>query len=297
MGKIDLNALKRANAAKEVEGEVNETLQASYESVWGKNKETIENINISLLKPFKNRRGKKQPFKLNKDKVAQIKASAKDIGIITPLIIRRCDDGYQILSGHHRYQAAKELGFSTLPCVIRTVSDEDADKYVVEANIQRIKLLPSEYGAIFDRYLDIRKDLALTAEEIAEKFGVSKKNMYRYLNVSKLIPALQELIDNDRIGIDCPDLLVTLDEDQQEKLVSVMEATSYKMILAQAKKVIELFALDNFSQKTFEAIYEKPFSFKNKIYKELSKKYNITLSEDELDDIVREYLDEYLGNL
>jgi ParB family chromosome partitioning protein len=291
MGKIDFNALRREAEAKEVKGEENEVLQTAYEKVWGKNKETIENLAMNLISPFKNRKGKKQPFKLNKEKVNQIKASAKDIGIITPLIVRRNADGYQILSGHHRFQAAKELGLLTVPCVIREVSDEDADKYVIEANIQRIKLLPSEYGAIFDRYMEMRKDLDLTAEEISDKFGVSRKNMYRYLNVNKLIPELQELVDKDRINVDCPDLFITLTEEQQKDLSDVMERNDHKVTLTQAKKIVALFGDNAFNEEAFLKIYEKAFTYKNKLYKELSKKYNITMSEDDLDNLVRDYLE------
>ena len=221
-GRIDLNARKREREEKEVGGEINKDLLRSYESLWGKTNETIKEISIEKLSSFVNKKGKRQPFKIRKDKVSQLMASIKDIGITTPLIVRKIEEGnYQILSGHHRYEAAKKLNMATVPCIVRDVSDEEADKYVAECNIQRIKWYPSEYGEVFARYADMRKDLDMTIQEIADKFGISRPLYYIYINVSKCIPEIQEKMDKDLIHIRCADILCSLSEDQQKTVAEM----------------------------------------------------------------------------
>lgn len=94
-----------------------------------------------------------------------------------------------------------------MPCIVRKYTDEEMYTVLAESNIQRDRTLPSEYGRIFARYMEIRKSEDLTAEEIAAKFDISKKTMYRYINVHTLIPELQEMTDNKTINIAAVDVL------------------------------------------------------------------------------------------
>ena len=115
MGKIDFNSMLRDTKSKEVESNIPNALQESYEKQWGTQApvtkvasgETIVKVPIDKLKPFKDKKGRKQPFKIDKQKVASLVASMKDVGLITPLVVRPYEDGYQILSGHHRFKAKR----------------------------------------------------------------------------------------------------------------------------------------------------------------------------------------------
>ena len=203
MAKIDFTAMKNNRKAIEerIEDNIPEELEKTYTDVWGSNGEKLVCIEISRIEPYIDEAGDGQPFKLNEKKVNQICASAADIGILTPLRIRPKGDNYEVVSGHHRLEAAKRLNLLKVPCIIKEYSEEEVFQILTESNIQRDRTLPSEYGRIFTRYMELRSDIDMTAEEIAAKFDVSKKTMYRYINVSKLIPELQELTDNDIINI------------------------------------------------------------------------------------------------
>ena len=112
MAKIDFTALKNSRKAAEdrVEDNIPDELAESYTSVWGSNKEAVIYIETTRLVPFVDAYGNSQPFRLNEKKVAQIAASAKDIGIVTPLTVRAKGDLYEIIAGHHRLAAAKAIG-------------------------------------------------------------------------------------------------------------------------------------------------------------------------------------------
>lgn len=248
--------------------------------------ETVVKIDINKIHPFKGKKGKKQPFKIDKAKVLNIKDSAKEVGIITPLIVREFEGEYQILSGHHRHKAGLELGLTELPCIVRDVPDEEVEKYIMEANIQRVKLLPSEYGNIFERYMEYRKDLDVTAEEVASKFGVSRKSLYRYTNVIKCIEEIQDLFDADLINIDCVDVIFALSEEEQRELIEYISTLKKRLTL---KALKEHLGLDEAKPVKKE--------FGNKLYKAYAKKYNFTadnISEEDLDNVVDKALKEYI---
>lgn len=300
MGALDLNAMNEQREAQGVQGEDVSPLQQEYNKVWGgavpvtkkQSGEEVQQIALSQIKPFRNKKGKKQPFKINKEKIAQIKASAKDIGIITPIIVRpwlspEGENCYQILSGHHRFKVAQELGYTTIACIVRNITDDECEKYVVEANIQRVRLLPTEYGSIFERYMDMRGDLDVTADEIAEKFGVSKKSLYRYMNVVKCSEDLQNLMDAETVSPDCADILCGLDSDKQAEVVAYVTESGKKLNLNGLKKYLN-----------GEGNKPKEKKYTNKKYKDYSKRYGFTVenfSEEELDTVVDLALEQYFN--
>jgi ParB family chromosome partitioning protein len=300
MGKIDFNAMKRKEEAAEVSipEEEESDLAKAYSAVWGKSNETIEYIEVSKLLPYKDKKGRRQPFKINKEKVAQIKLSAEDIGIVTPLLVRKVENGYQILSGHHRYEAAKQLKLVSVPCIIRSVNDDEAKKYVVESNIQRLFLLPTEYGNIFSAYVERKDDLNLSNVRIADKFGISAKNFYRYLNIVKLIQPMQDLFDEEIINLDCSDILVNLTEDDQQTVVDALKELSengvhVRITVGTAKHIEKLAGETIFNTDDVKKLFEKPVKpYKNKLYTKLSKTYVIPYTEEELDELVENFLAE-----
>ncbi len=218
MGKIDFNALKREKKAKEV----NEPslMATEYNAIWGKSSEEVEDIPLKKIVPYSNKKGKKQPFKIRKQGVQEIMASAKDIGITTPLIVRKIDkDRYQIISGHHRFKAAENLKYETVPCIVRDIKDEDAEKLVMECNIQRHRMLPSEYAEIYSRYMDMRKNIELTVQEIADKFGISRNSVYRYANLAACDQSVIDAMDEDIINLLCVDKLYPLPAEKQREII------------------------------------------------------------------------------
>lgn len=292
MGKINLNAMKQQRKEREIDAPVPDALEQSYSSVWGKNKETVQYIELNRIVPFSDAKGKNQPFKTSDEKVRQIKLSASDIGIVTPLIVRKVGGDYQIISGHHRYIAAKELEMLTIPCVVREISDDEAVKYVAECNIQRSKLLPTEYAEIYARYMEMRQDIDMTVQEIADKFAVSKKSLYRYIKILDLSDGLKRLIDEDMLHTDTAEIFCAFTEEQQECVREFVEKTGKKINRALAK------AMENVVQngevtsyEDFLSVLEKPKKpVKSKLYSSFAKTYGVDYSEDEWDSLVAELL-------
>lgn len=306
MAKIDFTALKNSRKAAEekVEDNIPEELAESYTSVWGSNKETVMYIETTRLVPFVDEYGNSQPFKLNERKVAQIAASAKDIGIVTPLTVRAKGDVYEIIAGHHRLAAAKEIGQLKVPCIIRKYKEEQMYTVLAESNIQRDRTLPSEYGRIFTRYMELRSDIDMTAEEIAVKFDVSKKTMYRYINVSKLIPELQELTDNDIINIGAVDAISQLSEDEQLSLALVLYDTGKTMSAAIAKqlKTLSENADGGLSENDIRSLFECKKAAQKPVQRFVSDSvvrdyFKSDVSDEEFEETVRKALEMYFSQL
>lgn len=301
MGKIDFTAMKNSRKAIEdkVEDNIPTELEESYSDVWG-GKEKITTIELSRLKPYRDKNGG-QPYKINPKKVEQIAASAADIGIITPLRVRPKGEIYEVICGHHRLEAAKSLGQISVPCIVRDYSDDEVFKILSESNIQRDRTLPSEYGKIFARYMELRSDDETTGEEIAAKFDVSRKTMYRYLDVNRLIPELQEMTDTGIINIGAVDYIAKLDVDVQNVLYLALDEAKVKLSAALAKRVRSLADSQNGLVEAYDILAvltdkeDKKSTYST--YENIRKKYKVTISDSELNKLAEKLLSEYFKSV
>ena len=177
----------------------------------GENEEKIIEIEIERLRPFK-----EHPFQVKDDKeMFLLQESIEKYGILNPLIVRPVPDGYyEIISGHRRMHAAQLAGLTTIPAIVRELSDDDAIVAMVDANIQREELLPSEKAFAYKmkqeamKHQGSRTDLTLgqnvpkfkrTTEAIADGTGESYKQIQRYIRLTELIPELLNLVDNKKL--------------------------------------------------------------------------------------------------
>lgn len=298
MKKFNLSGFGSADS--DMDGFSDSPLANAYTEVWGNSLEKVERLNINQLCHFSDDSGNSQPFRLNDNKIKQIISSADDIGIITPLIVRRISDNmYQILSGHHRYEAAKALEMLTVPCVVRNISDEKAFQIVSESNIQRDKMLPTEYGRIFAEYLKKRNDIDLTAKEIADKFGISAKTMYRYVNVIKLIPQLQIYTDKEKILLAAADIISGFSIGNQESVAKYLERPDSKKITPaiakQFAEIIKNYDGDDVPAHELANLFrpKQKARFKNGIYNKLAERFSFDSSEQELDELAEKLLVDY----
>lgn len=305
MAKIDFTAMKNSRKAAEdqIEDNIPAELEESYTSVWGSNKENIIYIETTRLIPFVDKYGNTQPFKLNEKKVSQIAASAKDIGIVTPLTVRAKGDLYEIIAGHHRLAAAQQIGQLKVPCIVRKYTDEEMYTVLAESNIQRDRTLPSEYGRIFARYMEIRECEDLTAEEIAAKFDISKKTMYRYINVNSLIPELQDMTDNKIINIGAVDTISQLSEDEQTALAAVLDEEKVIFSAAMAKQLRTLSdnAEDELTEEDIRLLFERKSSVQKPEKRSIrssvvSKYFKPDTSDKEVEDTIAKALEMYFSH-
>ena len=187
--------------------------------------------------------------------MAETVESISQRGILSPLIARpRPDgDGYEIISGHRRQYAAKKAGLDTVPVIVRNMTDDDAIILLVDSNIQRENILPSERAFAFKMKMDAikrqgaRSDLTsaqvapkLSSEKIGEDSGMSKDTVKRYIRLTNLTPKLLELVDDKKISFTPAVELSYLDEKQQCDFMEVMDTTQNAPSLSQAQRIKKL---------------------------------------------------------
>lgn len=225
--------------------------------------EQIQQLPIDELHPFVN-----HPFKVQDDEaMAETVESISQRGILSPLIARpRAEGGYEIISGHRRQYAAKKAGLDTVPVIVRNMTDDDAIILLVDSNIQRENILPSERAFAFKMKMDAikrqgaRSDLTsaqvapkLSSEKIGEDSGMSKDTVKRYIRLTNLIPKLLELVDDKKISFTPVVELSYLDAKQQCDFMEVMDTTQNAPSLSQAQRIKKLAQQGKFS---YDAVYD-----------------------------------------
>ena len=223
-------------------------------------REQVQQIPIDTLHPFTN-----HPFKvLDDEAMTRTVESIAQYGVLAPLIARpRPDgDGYEIISGHRRQYAAKLAGLDTLPVIVRQMSDDAAVILMVDSNLQREHILPSERAFAYKMKLDAiknqgaRSDLTsgqivqkskLSIERVAEDAGEGYKTVQRFIRLTNLIPELLDMVDEKKIAFNPAVELSYLDESQQRDFLEAMQDTQNAPSLSQAQRLKKLAQEGHFS--------------------------------------------------
>lgn len=197
-------------------------------------REKVEQIPLTDLHPFVN-----HPFRVvNDDKMQDTAESIREYGVLVPAIARpREDGGYELVSGHRRDFACQLLGLETMPVIVRDLDDDAATIIMVDSNIQRETLLPSERAYALKMKLDAikrqgsRSDLTsvqnaqkLSAEKVADEAGMSRDQVRRFIRLTELIPELMTKVDNKEIGVTPAVELSYLTQEEQVLLLDAMES-------------------------------------------------------------------------
>ena len=225
--------------------------------------EQIRQLPVDELHPFVN-----HPFKVQDDEaMAETVESISQRGILSPLIARpRPEGGYEIISGHRRQYAAKKAGLDTAPVIVRNMDDDAAVLLMVDSNLQRENILPSERAFAFKMKMDAikrqgaRSDLTsaqvapkLSSEKIGEDSGMSKDTVKRYIRLTNLTPKLLELVDDKKISFTPAVELSYLDEKQQYDFMEAMDTTQNAPSLSQAQRIKKLAQQGKFN---YDAVYD-----------------------------------------
>ena len=222
--------------------------------------EQVRNIPVSQLYPFPNR-----PFKVrNDDAMAELCASLRDYGVLSPLIVRPFEEGFQVVSGHRRRMAAIILGLQELPSLVRVMSDDDAVILLVDSNIQRENLLPSEKAL---NLIGVRSD-----HIIASNLNESARTVQRYIRLTYLETSILDLVDDGRIAFSPAVELSFLNSQEQTILLDIMQAEDCTPSLSQAirlKKLSQVGQLD--PERIFEIMSEEKANQKERIRIEVSR--------------------------
>ena len=248
--------------------------------------EQVRNIPVSQLYPFPNR-----PFKVrNDDAMAELCASLRDYGVLSPLVVRPFEEGFQVVSGHRRRMAAIILGLQELPSLVRVMSDDDAVILLVDSNIQRENLLPSEKAFAYKMKLEAIKRKAGRPPKdnlcqvgtnligvrsdhiIASNLNESARTVQRYIRLTYLETSILDLVDDGRIAFSPAVELSFLNSQEQTILLDIMQAEDCTPSLSQAirlKKLSQVGQLD--PERIFEIMSEEKANQKERIRIEVSR--------------------------
>lgn len=242
--------------------------------------ERVTNIPLDKLHPFKN-----HPFKiLNNEEMERMIESIRKVGTITPALARPLPDGgYELISGHRRLAACQVLGIETMPVIVREMSDDEAVIAMVDANLQRETILPSEKAFAYKMKLEAIKHQGVTSRQVGEKLlsvtqvskdsDDSERQIQRYIRLTYLIPELLSMVDDNKIAFNPAVEISYLDRDEQLTLLDAINMNDCTPSHAQS---IRLKKMSQDSLLTADAIYailseEKP-----------NQKEQIKLPRDEL---------------
>ena len=250
-------------------------------------REQVQQIPIDALHPFTN-----HPFKvLDDEAMTRTVESIAQYGVLAPLIARpRPEGGYEIISGHRRQYAAKLAGLDTLPVIVRQMSDDAAVILMVDSNLQREHILPSERAFAYKMKLEALKNQGarsdLTSPQVAAKFrsddavakdqGISGDTVRRYIRLTNLIPEMLDLVDQKKISFNPAVELSYLDENQQRNFLEAMDGTQNAPSVSQAQQLKKMAQCGEFT-------YEKAFDILGQEKK--SEQDTVTIK----NDILRKY--------
>lgn len=268
-------------------------------------KEKVEIIDLSLIDDFP-----EHPFKVQENEdLSKLKESIKDNGVLEPIIVRKKENNrYEIIAGHRRKFASELLGNNFIPCIVRDMTKEEAIVYMVDSNLHRTNILPSEKAKAYKMKMNAlkaqgkRNDLTSsplatkldTATLVGKEQGESRDQVYRYIKLNDLIPELLEMVDNSVLN-EKPSIALRpaveisyLSKDEQEMLFNSIEYSDATPSHAQAIKLRKESELNGLTEEFIENLMneEKPNQItkikisENKIKSVLPKNYKVNNMED-----------------
>ena len=250
---------------------------STEESRQEQQREQVQQIPIGELFPFKN-----HPFKvLDDESMQRTVESVEQYGVLSPLIARpRPEGGYEIISGHRRQHAAQLAGLETLPVIVRNMDDNAAVLLMVDSNLQRENILPSERAFAYKMKLEALKNQGARSDltscqvgtkfradsELAESAGESARNVQRFIRLTNLVPELLDMVDEKKIAFNPAVELSYLDESQQRDFLEAMEDTQNAPSVSQAQQLKKMAQCGEFTyEKAFDILGQEKKSEKDTV--------------------------------
>ena len=287
----------------------------SYDSIFQseeqRNTEEIKPVPISELKPFT-----EQPFKVKLDEdMDALVESIKQCGVLTPVIARpHKDGGYEILSGHRRVKACELAGITDIPVVVKNLDDDTATILLVDSNLQREHILPSEKAFAYQMKLEAMKRKAgrpskenlsqigtnfekgRSDVELAEQVGESRNQIQRYIRLTNLIDPILDMVDNNQIAMNAAVEISYLGSKEQAAVMQSIEKEETSPSIAQARKMRQFHQEGKLSDTVIESIMmeQKPETVKITLGEDKLKKYfPKSYSKAKMEEIILKLLDKW----
>ena len=270
-------------------------------------------LDINRLRAFKN-----HPFKVTADmSMVELKDSIEKYGILNPLIVRPVPEGYyEIISGHRRKFAAKQLGYTKVPVIIKVMKNDEAIVAMVDSNLQREYISPSEKAHAYKMRYDVMKKKGntnirgrvvhktkgkRTVEILAEEYGESTKQIQRYLKLTELIPELLTKLDDDQLSISAAFEIAFLKEEEQKWFLEAMDYAQATPSLSQAQRIKKLSQSNELTEDDLKDILceikredVSRVTFKTEqLKKYFPKDYTVEKMKREIIDILKIWMDKY----
>ena len=278
--------------------------------------EKVMEMDIDRLHDFRN-----HPFKITADiSMVELQESIEKYGILNPLIVRPVLEGYyEIISGHRRKFAAKQLGYKKVPVIIRVMKEDEAVVAMVDSNLQREYISPSEKAFAYKMKYDVMKRPAgggkrgqidhrpkgkRTIELLAEEYGESPKQVQRYLKITELIPELLEKLDDGLIAFSPAVELAFLKEEEQRWFLEAMDYAQAQPSLSQAGRIKQLSFAGKLTQQDMKDILCEVkredvtrVVFKTELLRKyFPKNYTTEMMRKEILDILKIWMEQYWDN-
>lgn len=287
----------------------------SYDSIFQseeqRNTEEIKSVPISELKPFT-----EQPFKVKLDEdMDALVDSIKQCGVLTPVIARpHKDGGYEILSGHRRVKACELAGITDIPVVVKNLDDDTATILLVDSNLQREHILPSEKAFAYQMKLEAMKRKAgrpleenrgqivhnyseqKSRDELGTQTGESGRQIQRYIRLTNLIDPILDMVDNNQIAMNAAVEISYLGSKEQAAVMQSIEKEETSPSIAQARKMRKFHQEGNLSNAVIDSIMmeQKPETVKITLGEEKLKKYfPKSYSKAKMEEIILKLLDKW----
>lgn len=287
----------------------------SYDSIFQndeqRNSEEIKPVPLSELKPFE-----QQPFKVLLDEsMDELVDSIKQCGVLTPVIVRpHKDGGYEILSGHRRVKACELAGITEIPVVVKNLDDDTATILLVDSNLQREHILPSEKAFAYQMKLEAMKrkagrplkenseQIALnfqgkqSSEILGEQVGESKDQIRRYIRLTNLIDPILDMVDNNQIAMNAAVEISYLGSKEQAAVLQSIEKEDTSPSIAQAKKIRKFHQDGKLNEAVIDSIMmeQKPETVKITLGEDKLKKYfPKSYTKEKMEEIILKLLDKW----
>lgn len=278
---------------------------ASYDDLFGTSEamsgEAVTSVPISQLHPFKG-----HPFRVADDaKMQETVESVKQHGVLVPGIVRPYPDGgYEIISGHRRRRACELAGIEEMPVIIRDMDDDAATVIMVDANIQREDILPSEKAKAYKMKYEAMKHQGskgekFTADAVGEAAGESGRTVQRYIRLAELVPELLEYVDVKKISLVIGEMLSYLEAEEQGWLVEAISNSGVFPSKAQAERLKEDSKAGKLTEAGIYAVLMKKDSGKASVTisaKKLSDYFPPAYTKERMERVIYQLLEEWKQN-
>lgn len=264
-------------------------------------KENVQSIPINEIQPFRN-----HPFTVaDNEDMAKIVESIGKVGTITPLLARPLPDGgYELISGHRRLEACRKLGLENIPVIVRKMTDDEAVIAMVDANLQREHILPSEKAFAYKMKLEAIKHQGVASRQVvgkresADDVNVSEsgRTVQRYIRLTKLIPELLKLMDEGKIAFSVGVELSYLSPEIQRNLYTIIERDDHTPSYSQAYRLHKAFNTCSLTKEGLELVMSEEKANQRetlKIPMDKVRKYAPRATDNQLEDFVLKACDYY----